>query len=95
MDKDIIQQVIKESQDVINKSTLIRRGLWIEPNFNYVFTGMRRVGKSYYMLQIAQQLLAEGHSVEEFLFFNFEDDRLDDISVKDFDLIKRSYEEMF
>ena len=95
LEKEVIQKIIVENQDIIKKSGLIKRNLWFEPNVNYVFTGLRRAGKSYYMLQIAQQLLEDGHSVEEFLYFNFEDDRLDTVILSDLDLIKRSYEEMF
>jgi predicted AAA+ superfamily ATPase len=95
MEKEIIQQIIVENQDVIRKSILIKRNFWNEPNLNFVFTGLRRTGKSFCMLQIAQQLLSEGHDIEEFLYFNFEDDRLENIQTSDLDLIKRTYEDMF
>jgi predicted AAA+ superfamily ATPase len=95
MNKEVIRRIIIENQEVVRCSVLINRSLRLEPKANYVFTGLRRAGKSYYMLQIAQQLLSEGHSVEEFLFFNFEDDRLDSVVLEDLDVIKRSYEEMF
>jgi predicted AAA+ superfamily ATPase len=95
MEKDVIQKIIVENQNKIRDNVLIKRNIWYEPKFNYVFTGLRRAGKSYFMLQIAQQLLSQGHLIEEFLFFNFEDDRLENLQVSDFDLIKRSYEEMF
>ncbi|MDR2423780.1 MAG: ATP-binding protein [Prevotellaceae bacterium] len=95
MEKEVIQRIIIENQYVIKKSELIKRNFWSEPNLNFVFTGLRRAGKSYCMLQIAQQLLSEGHDVEEFLYFNFEDDRLDTVVLSDLDLIKRTYEEMF
>jgi predicted AAA+ superfamily ATPase len=93
--KELIQQIIIENQDHIKKSVLIDRKLWYEPGLNFVFTGLRRAGKSFCMLQIAQKLLSEGHNVEEFLFFNFEDDRLENVVLSDLELIKRSYEEMF
>lgn len=95
MIKELIQQIIIENQDHIKKSVLIDRKLWYEPGLNFVFTGLRRAGKSFCMLQIAQKLLSEGHNVEEFLFFNFEDDRLENVVLSDLELIKRSYEEMF
>ncbi|MCL2028751.1 MAG: ATP-binding protein, partial [Bacteroidales bacterium] len=47
------------------------------------------------MFQHVQKLLREGHSKEEILYFNFEDDRLSELELKDLDLIKKCYEELF
>ena len=41
-----------------------------------VAIGMRRVGKTYFILQTMQQLLAQGISSSQILYLNFEDDRL-------------------
>ncbi|MCK9639347.1 MAG: ATP-binding protein [Prolixibacteraceae bacterium] len=67
----------------------------IEDKLNYVFVGLRRVGKSYLMFQQIRNLLDSGHSKEEILYFNFEDDRIASLSTEDLDRIKVSYEEMF
>jgi predicted AAA+ superfamily ATPase len=40
-------------------------------------------------------LLALGHSKEESLYFNFEDDRIFSLDIKDLDLIKICFEEMY
>jgi len=40
------------------------------------------------MYQQIQSLLNDGHQPEEILYFNFEDDRLVNLTVEDLDLIK-------
>lgn len=67
----------------------------LEANANYVFVGLRRAGKSYLMYQHIHHLMEQGHSIEEMLYFNFEDDRIDSITISDLDLIKTCYEEMY
>lgn len=62
---------------------------------NYVFVGLRRVGKSYLMYQQIRHLLDAGHLKDEILYFNFEDDRIASLSIEDLDSIKVCYEEMF
>ena len=47
------------------------------------------------MYQQIQSLLNDGHQPEEILYFNFEDDRLVNLTVEDLDLIKVSYEELY
>ena len=67
----------------------------MEDELNYVFVGLRRAGKSYLMFQQIQGLLKKRHSIEEILYFNFEDDRLANLETGDLDLIKICYEEMY
>ncbi|MDR2086100.1 MAG: ATP-binding protein [Dysgonamonadaceae bacterium] len=95
MDKLLIKLLIKENQEKILKMSFIERTVELEPNFNYVFVGLRRSGKTFLMYQQIQNLLKNGHSIEEILFFNFEDDRIDKIELPDLDLIKRCYEEIY
>ena len=67
----------------------------IEEKLNYVFVGLRRVGKSYLMFQQIRKFLYAGHSKDEYLYFNFEDDRIASLAAEDLDRIKVCYEEMF
>ena len=63
MEKDIICNIIRESQDVIPAIELYERPLKYEPNGNYVFVGVRQSGKSYMIhhlfdtMTFTQQLL--------------------------------------
>ncbi|MDR0894638.1 MAG: ATP-binding protein [Prevotellaceae bacterium] len=95
MEKSVIKDLIMEYQAIVEKVKLIPRSVELSPNFNYVFVGLRRAGKSYLMYQQIQRLLSSGHGIEEILYFNFEDDRLIGVTASDLDLIKRSYEELY
>ena len=95
MTKDLIKYLINYYQDFVSKITFEERQYSLEPNANYVFVGLRRAGKSYLMYQQIHHLLEQGHSLDEILYFNFEDDRIDTLELADLDLIKLCYEEMY
>jgi predicted AAA+ superfamily ATPase len=95
MNKELIKELIIENQRFIGNVELIKRDYEVFDNQNCVFVGLRRAGKSYLLYQQIQNLLLGGHSQEEILYFNFEDDRIDSLSLPDLDLLKRTYEEMF
>ncbi len=95
MSKDIFKQLIAEYQQKVLAVNYQPRNYAVDKQLNYVFTGLRRVGKSYFMYQIINDLVREGHSANEILYFNFEDDRIASLSLSDLDLIKVSFEEMY
>lgn len=95
MEKDTIKILIAEYQQKVTEVSLMERNYKIENNLNYVFTGLRRAGKSYMMYYIIRQLLDSGYSKQEILYFNFEDDRIATIEAKDLDKIKLCYQEMY
>lgn len=95
MEKNVIKSLIIEYQQFSERITLIERDIHLSDQLNYVFVGLRRAGKSYLMYQQIQHLLREGHRIEEILYFNFEDDRLVDLTIEDLDLIKVCYEELY
>jgi hypothetical protein len=51
MDKEIVKLLIAEYQQKAVEVTFQKRPYLIEDNLNYVFVGLRRVGKSYLMFQ--------------------------------------------
>lgn len=95
MTKDLIKILISEYQDFVSGINLTKRDIVFLPNQNYVLVGLRHAGKSYLMYQRIQDLIAQGHAVEEILYFNFEDDRIDSLALSDLELIKTCYEEMY
>ena len=95
MTKDVIKLLISEYQAYVSQVELIPRDVELVDGLNYVFVGLRHAGKSYLMFQRIAQLIEQGHKKEEILYFNFEDDRIDSLDVKDLDLIKTCYEEMY
>lgn len=95
MDKNVIKQIILNQQDFIGRIKLQSRNVCFEENANYVLVGIRRAGKSYMLYQHIQHLVANGHSIEEMLFINFEDERISDIRKEDMYLILEAYRELF
>ena len=95
MEKEVIKQIILRQQELISRIKLLPRKLSIEKNGNYVFVGIRRAGKTYMLYQYIQRLLHEGHSKQEILFINFEDERIIDIKKDELHLIVECYKEMF
>ncbi len=95
MNKDLVKSIIAEYQRNIVSIPYIPRNQDFEDNLNYVLVGLRRAGKSYLLYQQINNLLAAGHDIQEILYFNFEDDRLENTSIADLDLIKTAFEEMY
>jgi uncharacterized protein len=56
-----------------------------------VIMGMRRTGKTFFCYQKIEELISEGISPEKILYLNFEDDRLLEFKVNDFQLILDVY----
>ena len=95
MDKNVIKQIILWQQEFVGKVRLQNRSVSFDENANYVLVGIRRAGKSYMLYQHIQHLVAQGHSREEILFVNFEDERITDIKKEDLHLIIEAYRELF
>lgn len=60
----------------------------------FVFIGMRRSGKTYLMYQHMKNCITSGLDKKKLLYINFEDDRLENFSSKDFQTILDIYFEM-
>ena len=56
-----------------------------------VVTGMRRTGKTFFCYQKIRELISTGTEHEKILYLNFEDDRLLEFTVRDFQLILDVY----
>lgn len=61
-----------------------------------VITGVRRCGKSYLLRLIWQEIQKKlKFDNNQFLYFNFEDERIVNFTVKDFDLLLTSFQVLF
>lgn len=95
--KDILASALKEQAESFQARDLgIEREILGElketifaPQIT-VITGLRRVGKSTLLAQIANKYLKDGY-----YFVNFEDERLLNFQVKDFDLLHETLISMF
>lgn len=96
MDKQIIKAVIGEKQQQIGKTRLLQRSGLFDEHSNYVLVGVRRAGKSYTLYQDMQARLSAGTAkVEDFLFINFEDERLASMKSDELGLLLDAYWEMY
>ena len=69
------------------KHQVIPRSFQFEEFGNYVFVGIRRAGKSFLLYQRIQELLHSGHTWNEMLYVNFEDERLLEMTSDDLNTI--------
>ncbi len=95
MNKELIKNIIVEYQEFAFNKTFMERPFVLEEHANYVFVGLRRSGKSHLMYQQIHRLIKNGHTIDEILYINFEDDRLTGLLLEDLDTIKLSYEELY
>jgi predicted AAA+ superfamily ATPase len=94
MKRDDIKRIIIEYQERILEFTVFNRNISFDKNANYILTGQRRAGKTFLLYHQIQKLISEGKSKDEFLFINFEDERLLEFRVTDLELIIESYKEL-
>lgn len=95
MEREIIRKIIIENQEFVADIPLIERPFFFEQHGNYVFVGIRQAGKSYLLYQRIQQLIAKGHTIEEIVYINFDDERLRLMTSDEFDLILQAYVTLF
>lgn len=84
MNREIIKSVINDQHEIIRNAEIVEREYSFEPNANYVLTGLRRAGKSTLLYKIARDLVASGIGWNRIIYINFEDERLSEFSVMDF-----------
>lgn len=95
MDKQIIKTIIGEKQQEVGKLKLLQRAEQFDEHANYVLTGIRRAGKSYTLYQDMQEKLTSGKAqAEDFLYINFEDERIASIQAIELGQILEAYWEM-
>lgn len=96
--KDVLKKIILDSQEknqkyisrnIIPKITLLNQNC-------FVLVGPRRAGKSFYLFEIKEMLQKElKKDKTDFVYINFEDERLIDLKTNDLNLILEAYSELF
>ena len=89
--KEIFRLLIREGQELLRDVELYERPFDFEENGRYVLVGVRQAGKSYMLYKRAKQLIAQGHLLEEFVYIDFDDERLIEMTSDDFDVILQTY----
>ena len=92
--KEFFKKIIIEKQGWLKSLSIFRREINIENQANYVFTGLRRAGKSYFLYQIILDHYA-ANNFEDVLFINFEDERLMELSTENLQMILEAYYELY
>ena len=95
MDKQVLKQVLLDNAQLVEKIEVLPRAYALDESVNYVFTGVRRAGKSYMMYAIIKQLLQNGCSMADILYLNFEDERIDNFTALDFNLLVECHQEIY
>lgn len=78
--KTIILDRIKEIQEF----DIVTRKYEMEENGNYILIGLRRAGKSFLLYKRILDYVASGVEWEQIIYVNFEDERLEGFTAKDF-----------
>ncbi len=94
MNKGILKQIILDNRVEVERYKVFRRVVDMSSFPCYVLVGLRRAGKSFMLYQHMQQLLNQGHTWDEMLYVNFEDDRLEEFKSSDFNLILECFAEL-
>ena len=92
--REILKEVLLDNRNEVVKHQVIPRSFQFEEFGNYVFVGIRRAGKSFLLYQRIQELLHSGHTWNEMLYVNFEDERLIGMTAADLNLILEVHAEM-
>lgn len=95
INKEILKQVLVSNHKDVENYQVMPRLLPADGFPCRVFVGVRRAGKSFMLYQKMQQMLAEGHDWDGMLYLNFEDDRLAQFEMEDFNLILEVHAEMY
>lgn len=96
MDKQVIKTVIGEKQQQISRTKLLQRDEHFDEQSCYVLIGIRRAGKSYTLYQDMLARIESGIAkVEDFLYVNFEDERIASIRADELGMLIDSYREMY
>ncbi|MCH3916089.1 MAG: ATP-binding protein [Spirochaetia bacterium] len=92
-----IKQIVLDNQQLVVQNSFFRRELRVErlPRKATIITGIRRAGKSVYMMLYLQSLVANGVSSENFCILDFSDDRLYRLRSEEPSVIADSYYALF
>ena len=94
MKRELLKTVIYDQHTAIKNFQIVGREYKFNMNVNYVLVGLRRAGKSTLLYKIIQDLIAKGTDWNQIIYINFEDERLAEFSLEDFNDILSVQAEM-
>lgn len=84
MESALLKSIIFSQHEIIRNEKIVPRDYKFDPNDNYVLVGMRRAGKTMILHEIVQNLVKEGVDWSQIIYINFEDERLQQMTINDF-----------
>lgn len=84
MNREILKSVIFDQHEIIRNADIVHRRYFLDAQANYVVTGLRRAGKSTLLYGLVQDLVARGVDWHRIIYINFEDERLAEFTLSDF-----------
>lgn len=94
MNRETLKRIIFDQHQVIKDAVIIDRNIVLEKNVNYVLVGLRRAGKTTLLYKRVLELINEGVDWNQIIYINFDDERLLEFTVNDFDNILLVAEEL-
>ena len=94
MNHELLKKIIYDQHQVIKDAIIVERNIELEKDVNYVLVGLRRSGKTTLLYKRVQDLINEGVEWNQIIYINFDDERLVDFKLEDFDDILLTAEEM-
>ena len=85
MDHNLLKKIIFEQHEIIKSANIITREKEVDENDNRILVGLRRSGKTTMLYSLVRKLIEKGVDWNQIIYINFEDERLDGFSSKDFD----------
>ena len=84
MNHTVLKAIIYDNHEMIRNLSIVDREYDFDVQANYVLVGLRRAGKSTLLYKIIQDLVASGVEWNQIIYINFEDERLNEFTVNDF-----------
>lgn len=84
---EILREVMLENQEEVMRHEVIKRNVSLDGFDRQVLVGARRAGKSYLLYGKIQELISKGHTWNEIIYLNFEDERLAGMEMSDLNMI--------
>lgn len=84
MNHEVIKTVIFDQHELIRSVDLVKRDYSFEYSLNYVLVGLRRAGKTMLLYSVVKDLISKGVDWNQIIYINFEDERLTEFNLSDF-----------
>lgn len=94
MNHEVLKSVIFDQREIIQNARIVPRRYTFDSQANYVVTGLRRAGKSTLLYKIVRDLVESDVDWNRIIYINFEDERLAEFSIGDFNDILSVHSEL-